>query len=274
MEANFTENLDYVEQAGGYTSRGFAQLGQKTAFIGYVGDDYSGRYIHEQFDLDDIATQAFFIDPVGTGCSVNFMYSDGRRKNFYDGKGHRTLSPDLEICKPIMVASKLIYFSIPNWARYLLAIAKDMGATISCDIQDVVTVDDPYRQDFIDFSAILFFSATKWENPIPLMKMFMRKNRKQIVIVGRGEKGCALGHQGVVALFPPVAMEAPVIDTTGAGDGLTVGFLSSYILEGYSLEDSIMRGQIAARHTCTQKVTSSHLVTRKQLEEHFQAIIL
>jgi hypothetical protein len=35
-ESSLTDNIDYVEQAGGYTSRGFAQLGERTAFIGYL----------------------------------------------------------------------------------------------------------------------------------------------------------------------------------------------------------------------------------------------
>jgi sugar/nucleoside kinase (ribokinase family) len=60
-------------------------------------------------------------------------------------------------------------------------------------------------------------------------------------------------------------MDAPVIDTTGAGDGLAVGFSSSYVLGGYSLEDSIRRGQIAARFTCTQKASSAHLITPELL---------
>ena len=34
VEANFTENLDCLGQAGGYASRGYAQLGRRTAFIG------------------------------------------------------------------------------------------------------------------------------------------------------------------------------------------------------------------------------------------------
>ena len=34
IESNFTENIDYVGQAGGYAARGFAQLGYRTAFIG------------------------------------------------------------------------------------------------------------------------------------------------------------------------------------------------------------------------------------------------
>jgi sugar/nucleoside kinase (ribokinase family) len=61
-----------------------------------------------------------------------------------------------------------------------------------------------------------------------------------------------------------------VIDTNGAGDGLAVGFLSSYVLEGYSLQESVRRGQIVARYTCTQRATSSHLITREQLASFFR----
>lgn len=44
-EANFTENIDVLGQAGGYASRGYARLGTSTAFIGCVGADFSGDYI-------------------------------------------------------------------------------------------------------------------------------------------------------------------------------------------------------------------------------------
>jgi hypothetical protein len=36
-----------------------------------------------------------------------------------------------------------------------------------------------------------------------------------------------------------------------------VGFLSSFVLDGYTLEDAIWRGQIVARYTCTQKASYS-----------------
>ena len=45
-----------------------------------------------------------------------------------------------------------------------------------------------------------------------------------------------------------MASDLPVIDTNGAGDGLAVGFLVSHVLEGRSLEESILRGQLTARH--------------------------
>ena len=156
VEANFTQNLDYVGQAGGYASRGYARLGKRTAFIGYVGNDFSGRFIREEFARDGIDTTALFIDPDGTGRSINFMYRDGRRKNFYDGKGHMQLQPDLDVCRQALAGATLAHFNIPNWARQLLPIAKECGLTIACDIQDVVSPDDPYRRDFIEFADILF----------------------------------------------------------------------------------------------------------------------
>src|SRR5919204_2658086 len=80
--------LDYVGQSGGVSSRGFAQLGKKTAVIGYVGDDYSGAYIRQELARDEIDTTALFVDPLGTSRSVNLMSADGRRTSFLDGKGH------------------------------------------------------------------------------------------------------------------------------------------------------------------------------------------
>jgi len=80
-----------------------------------------------------------------------------------------------------------------------------------------------------------------------------------------GAQGCALGTQDGISFFEPVSMpNASIIDTNGAGDSLAVGFLSGFVLNGFSLDDSIRRGQIAARHVCTQKASTSSLITEKQ----------
>ncbi|HWR86980.1 MAG TPA: carbohydrate kinase family protein [Acidiferrobacterales bacterium] len=271
-EANFTENLDYVGQAGGYASRGYARLGKRTAFIGYVGDDYSGRFIREEFARDGIDTTGLLVDPAGTSRSINFMYRDGRRKNFYDGKSHMTLQPDRAISHRLLSEAKLAHFNIPNWARRLLPIAKELGLAIACDIQDVLTLRDGYREDFIDYADIVFFSAVNQANPAPLIEELLAWKPDLIVVSGMGAQGCALGTQEGVRYFEPVTLDAPVIDTNGAGDGLAVGFLASYVLDGHSLEDSIRRGQIAARYTCTQKASSSSLITPEQLAAYYKRV--
>ncbi len=269
-EANFTENLDYVGQAGGYASRGYAQLGKRTAFIGYVGDDFSGRFIREELTRDGIDQLALFIDPAGTSRSVNFMYPDGRRKNFYDGKRHMQLQPERAACRSVLAESRLAHFNIPNWARALLPIAKELGVTIACDLQDVITLRDGYREDFIAYADVVFFSAANQSDPQPLIEELLRWRPDLIVVSGMGAQGCALGTREGVRYFDPVSLDAPVIDTNGAGDGLAVGFLSSYMLDGYSLQDSIRRGQIAARYTCTQKASSAQLIKPDSLKHYFE----
>jgi len=270
VESNYTTNIDYVGQAGGYSARGFAQLGYKTAFIGYVGNDFSGDYVRREFERDGINMDGLFVDSTGTGRSINFMYPDGRRKNFYDAKAHMHLQPDLNKCREILAKSAFAHFSIPNWARLLLPIAKELELTISCDLQDVTDVHDPYRRDFIEASDILFFSCVNFERPETVFSAILKEFPNKILISGMGERGCALATKDYFDFFDAVDLPDPVIDTNGAGDGLAVGFTSSHILQKYSLHDSILRGQIAARWTCTQKATSSNLITKTKLDDFFQ----
>jgi len=269
VESNFTEDIDCIGQAGGYASRGFARLGLHTAFIGYIGNDANGRFIKDVFNDDGINTEGLFIDPAGTNRSINFMYRDGRRKNFYDGKSHMTLAPDLEKCRSILRESRLVHFNIPNWARRLLPIARECGATISCDVQDVTNVHDPYRQDFIHHADIIFFSCVNHASPQPIIESLLALNSRLTIITGMGARGCAFGTANGTKFFDAIDLDAPVVDTNGAGDSLAVGFLSSYIFENYSLPDSVLRGQIAARYVCTLKANSDHLITRRQLDKYF-----
>jgi len=272
VESNFTENLDYVGQAGGYASRGYAKLGHSTTFIGYVGDDFAGRQIRAELAQDGIDTTALFLDPTGTSRSVNIMYRDGRRKNFYDGKAHMELRPDLEQCRAAMGGCRLAHFNIPHWARRLLPLAKELGLRVACDLQDVADPQDAYRRDFIREADILFFSAVNHADPSPLIRRFLGGHPERIVVSGMGARGCALGTGAGIRFFPGVALDLPMVDTNGAGDGLAAGFLTSHVLEGRSLEDSILRGQIAARHACALKATTGALLDAEKLEATFRAL--
>lgn len=269
VESNFTNNFDYIGQAGGFTCRGFAKLGFMTAFIGYVGDDFMGKYIKEELIKDGIDISCIFTDPGGTSRSINFVYPDGRRKNFYDGKNHMMISPDTEQITKLLSKTKLAHFHIPNWARNLLPIAKESGVIISCDIQDMLAHTDPYRQDFFNYSDILFLSGANIQQPNEVVTKFLSKNPERIIIVGLAANGCLLGTSQGINHYPAVQLPKDVIDTNGAGDGLAVGFLSSYIFDGYSIDDAVLRAQITARYTCTIKASTTDLISRELLDDYF-----
>ncbi len=134
-----------------------------------------------------------FLDPAGTSRSMNIMFKDGHRKNFYDGKSHMTLDAPLKIARSLFEGAKLIHFNIPNWARVLLPIAQSSGAAIACDIQDVIDPTDPYRRDFIRKSNFLFFSAANHADPDPIIAYFWSMNPDLEIIAGMGELDCAVG---------------------------------------------------------------------------------
>lgn len=143
--------------------------------------------------------------------------------------------------------------------------AKENGVKIAVDLQDICDINDPYRRDFIEAADFLFFSAANQADPRPIIEELLKRNPRQIVVSGMGAQGCMLGSSSGIQHFPAVQLDLPVIDTNGAGDSLAVGFLSSILLEGCSIEDSIRRGQIAARYCCAQKASSSHLIRKEQL---------
>jgi sugar/nucleoside kinase (ribokinase family) len=274
VESTFTENIDCVGQAGGYAARGFSRLSKRTAFIGYVGDDFNGSLIREEFSKDDIDTTGMFIDPAGTCRSVNLMFNDGTRKNFYDGKSHMILNPDSSICSRIISNSTLAHFNIPNWARHLLPLAKEAGSIISCDLQDMIAPDDNYREDFITYADIVFFSSVNHPDPTPLIQSLFRINPNLIVVAGMGSRGCAVATASEETRFIEAFKSGrPVIDTNGAGDALAVGFLSSLIFDGYDIMESIRRAQIVARHACEIRGSSSELITREELNYKYNRIL-
>lgn len=265
VEANFTENLDTPGQAGVYASRGYAALGRRVALIANLGEDTCGTLVRETLRGDGIDTRGVFADPAGTARSINFMYRDGRRKNFYDARADSGTRPDHALCRRILTGARLAHLHLADWARHLLPMVRDLGLTVACDLQDVVDLRDPYRQDFIEGADILFFSSANHADPSPLIRSFLKGHPGRIVLAGMGPRGCALGTEAGIAFFPPEPLDRPVVDTNGAGDSLAVGFLTSHILEGRSLVESVRRGQIAARHACTLRGTSSGLITAEEL---------
>lgn len=271
-EANFTQNLDTVGQAGGYASRGYARLGVSTSFIGYVGSDWMGAQIRSTLQADGINTSALFIDPAGTSRSINLVFPDGSRRNFYDGKSHMILQPPLEECLSALQGASLAHFNIPNWARELLEPAHRLGVIIACDMQDVIDPGDPYRSDFVREADYLFFSSVNQSDPAPVIQTYLKLNPDAVIVATMGAGGCSLGTRERILYYPAVKMDLPVVDTNGAGDAFATGFLVSRVLEGRGLEESVLRGQICARYKCGQKSTSGNMITHDLLENYFSRL--
>lgn len=261
-ESTFTENLDCVGQAGGYSAKGFARMGLRVAFIGSVGDDPMGQWVRADLAAAGVDTTAVFVDPRGTARSVNLMAPDGRRRNCYDGKGHVELAPDLDACAAVLARARHAHVHLPNWARRLLPVAKELGLSVSCDLQDLRDPDDPYRRDFVDQADVLFCSGADLPDPVGALGHLLTRSPAHVAVAGMGSRGCLVATPEGVMHHLPVELPLPVVDTNGAGDSLAVGFVTAHVFDGRSVDEAVVWGQLAARHACTLRGTSDGLATR------------
>ncbi len=265
-ESHYTDNVDYVGQAGGYAAMGYARLGLRVGIIGHVGDDPAGRMVRRQLQRFGVDVSGLELDPAGTARSINLMLPDGRRHNFYDGKGHMTLAPDMDRCRAMLARAPAAHFNIPNWARRLLPLARQLGVTVACDLQDLHDLDDAYRQDFVAAADYLMLSCANLPEPEHTLGELLARRPEVVALAGRGARGCLLAAAGQVRAFDPVDLPAPVVDSNGAGDSLAVGFLYGRLSLGRPLEQAVRMGQIAARHACTLRADSTGLITAAELQ--------
>lgn len=265
-EGHFAADRDYVGHPGAFTSRGFARLGLRTAFIGHVGADPLGEWVRAELAADGIDLTGLGVDPAGTARSVNLMSADGSRVNFYDGRGHQELRVDPVAAAPWFAGARLALFHLPNWARHLMPVARAAGAVVACDLQDVHDPDEPYRRDFVRGADILFASGAHHDDPVPMLARLLTGGAG-LVVCGRGRRGVLVVSGQGVESFPPPELDLPIVDTNGAGDALAVGFLTAYVVQGRSIAESVRHGQVAARWACAQRASSSAPIDPAQLAE-------
>ena len=280
-DSGFSRNVDVVGHMGAYCARGMAGLGRATGFLGSLGQDPAGEQVLRALRGAG-ATPFIFTDPAGTARSVNLVTRDGSRRAFYDGRGAMDLQVPAELARQALQGVGLAHFSLVNWSRSLLAPARAAGAVVSVDLQDADSHDDPYRADYVAAADIVFVSAAHLSDPVATATGLMARGPAQVVVVGMGpegvltvERGAADGAAapdaavvpgtgpGHTASVPPPdrlqvhhhpvpGLDWTIVDTNGAGDGLAVGFLDAYVLDGLDVDRAVLRGQIVARWTCTQ----------------------
>lgn len=265
----FTRNVDTVGGAAAYTARGLAALGHDVRLLGALGTDPAGAAISAALRAAGVRLDTF-PDPAGSTRSVNLVHPDGRRTFFFDGGSHLTLEPPTDLVGQAVAGAELVFSSLANWSRHVVAAARAGGVRVAVDLQDVRAADDPYRRDFVMAADHLFASAAHLPDPVAAARQWLRAGPAATVVIGLGAAGALLITRAetgtdVHVLHQPIPRsELPIIDTTGAGDSLACGFLDGLLFAGLTAESALRRGQLLARITSSQ-VGGDALATRDDL---------
>jgi ribokinase len=218
------------------------ELGAEARCIAKHGDDPAGELVTRELAARGV--ELVGPAPEGTTGVVVSIVRDGDRSLASDrGVGPSFAPNELD---PAWIACDLLHVSgyallrEPIAATALLAarLAREQGARVSVDVAAWTEIRSygPVRfRDLLDELApdILLATEAEWEL---LGGAYLSA---PVGVLKRGARGCTVSTQDAKLDF--AAVDAEVVDPTGAGDALAAGFLL-----GGSLEEAARRGLDAA----------------------------
>lgn len=210
------------------------QLGNQINFCTVLGTDQAGNTI-----LDEMATR---------GISPSFAASIAKESSqsviLYEPSGRRQIHCDLKDIQELVYPQDLLEMALEgvdlvcsgttNFCRPLLKLARSRKIPVAVDVHAISSLDDPYHQDFLRQTDILFMSHEQLpRSPEPWLEEVYQRHGTGIAVVGCGKEGACM-YRGDTRTFTRVQAKdtRPVVNTVGAGDALFSSFIHGYLAHG------------------------------------------
>jgi len=255
-EGEHVEILKFEEFPGGSaanTIAGLARLGLDTGFIGAVGNDDEGKILLDDFKNCGVNTDGISILEGRTGIVIGFV----------DSRGERTLYPYPGVNSKLEFKNELVGYSKNTRYLHLSSFVNDRQFEVQKKLVGLL----PERVK-ISFSPGILYSRRGLSALLPIMErssivflnaseiraitgkdykkgshLLIEKGAKTIAIT-LGDKGCYLRDR--MGEYRVRAERVDVVDTTGAGDAFSTGFLYGLISGRDIVESGRLGNRVAA----------------------------
>ncbi len=251
-----------VEMSGGSAANtmcGVASLGGRAAYIGKVSDDDLGRVFAHDLNAVGVAFRPGSPEvDTPTGRSIIVVTPDAQRTmNTYLGVAELLCSDDLD--EETITDSAVLYMEgylfdrddAKKAFRRAATVAHAAGRKVSLTLSDSFCVDR-HRDDFVALVRedvdILFGNSAELRSlyEVSTLEEAIERVREEceLAAVTAGKEGSFIVTAGDVIAVHPEPVHR-VLDTTGAGDLYSSGFLFGYT-RGWPLDECGRLGSIAA----------------------------
>ena len=238
-----------------------AMMGVPARIAGMVGADAQGAYARARLEECGVDTTRLAVHPrQPTAATVGLIHSGGERLFFHVSGACGVFSPAdisfertaVEGCAFFHYGSVFCLPAMRKHAAEILRRAREAGLIVSLDTDwdtegQWAELIDPLCGliDYFFVNTLEGRCLTGSSDPRGIAE-HLRGRGAGAVIVKTGRRGCAVFHEG--GSFRSPAFDAPVVDTTGAGDCFCGGFLAG-LARGAGLEDAARLANAVAAHT-------------------------
>lgn len=227
-----------------------SRMGRKVLLETVIGNDQAGQYLLEHCNREGILLSPGCLrDDLATGINVVLVQADGRRSFLTNERGSlRRLClgnihmPFPDNAKIVCFASIFVFPRIgTEELRHVFACARQQGKIICADMTKCKNHET--AEEMADaFSYIDYLLPNDEEAMLLTRKNTVGEAAESLlhtgvknVIIKCGAKGCLVMNQDGSYMLP-ARPDTTCIDTTGAGDSFTAGFLFA-LSEGRPLRE-------------------------------------
>ncbi len=261
------------------TLKGISYLGGKTIFYGKVGNDSHGENYIKEMNALGVQTKINKHESI-TGHAITFITPDSERTfSVYLGAATKlnkedVLEEDIKNSKILHIEGYKLGSSTKETALYAIELAKKHNTLVSLDLADagVIKKHKETFQNILNKIDILFANETEAEaltNLQPEHAVQKLAEQVKIAIVKIGKEGSLICRDGVVTIINPY--EANAIDTTGAGDTYSAGFLYGY-LNNWPLEKAGNLASLISSKIVEHKGADINKINLEELKENLERI--
>ena len=230
------------------------KLGQKTAFVGRLGDDDASKFLIGELNKFKVIHKDSIVIR-GAQSSQSYVYQDARGERLLAAFNEKKLLHNKKLPK-ISFTKNNTYMTDLRWIEATLYVAKNCKKKNLIQVVDL----DNYKlnakvKQIVDLSSFPIFSETgafeytKIKSIIgSLKKMYSKKNK--FYAITAGEKGVYWIENGSIFNCKPPKIKA--VETNCAGD-VFHGAFAAFIHQKHSVMDSMKLATATASLKCTKK---------------------
>ena len=238
-----------------------AKLGEESKFVGKVGNDVFGKYFRQKLKINRVKDLTFLDDENPTGLCTSLVYDNGERAMVANRGANDYLEKEAVIgCIDEITDSKIVCFSgysllsRRNAESVLYAIEKCRKQ--NCEIYFNPGAPNLIKEDFkeivykyVDVLILNEEEAKKMTKKDKIGEVLKSLNNMvDTAVITTGGCGCIISNISKEDKYIHIETEKlNVLDTTGAGDAFSAGFIIGKLRNMKDVECARLGNEVAAK---------------------------
>ncbi len=229
-------------------STALAALGHRVCLATILGRDLLGDLLRAQLERTSLCLDGVVQTMERTMRTVILSDAKGGEAMFVDRKAIREAEYPDERFSKLLGSTSAVYIAHTFWTLPLGRLARTAGKLVATDLQNLEHLDS-FEGRFAQLADIVFFSDERLVHDVDdIIRTLWTDFDVETVVCGQGARGATLGvrRDGTIERVAAVP-KGGAVKTTGAGDVMAAGFLSS-VVAGHEPREALFRAQVFAGH--------------------------